>query len=91
MEPWMAVSLAVGIPLLTWGIWLSWVIRVTASKVATLEMMHLHADKYGFGTGTTNKLIEDNTAAMRALTHYIVWFIEHQSGEKPPPPKPEVI
>ena len=36
----------------------------------------------------TNQLIEDNTRAMHALTHYIRWFIENQSGEQPPPPTP---
>ena len=59
--------------------------------------MHKHAVEYGFGTVSlraaqeqaslrTDRLIEDNTRAMKALTHYIVWFIKKTSGESPPPP-----
>jgi len=37
------------------------------------------------------ELIRDNTKAMREVAHYIKWCIEHQTGEKPPPPVPTVM
>jgi len=32
-----------------------------------------------------NKVIEDNTRAMNALTYYIKWLAEQQTGQSPPP------
>lgn len=84
----IATILAVGIPLLSWGIWISWNVAKIMFRVTRLLDMHEHADDYGFGTERTNKLIEDNTKAMNALVHYITWSIEHTTGQKPPPPLP---
>ena len=61
--------------------------------------MHKNADQYGFGTVSLRakqehsetimaRLIEDNTRAMKALTHYIVWFIKETTDKDPPPPIP---
>lgn len=37
------------------------------------------------------RLITDNTRAMRDVAHYIKWAIEHTTGQKAPPPTPSVI
>ncbi len=46
--------------------------------------MHRSPDEFGFGSGTTNHNIEENTRALKALIHYIKWMAEKQTGEKPP-------
>lgn len=48
--------------------------------------MHENPDDFGFGTKRTNQIIEDNTRAMTALTHYIQWLIKDKSGHDAPPP-----
>lgn len=73
----------------------------TESMKCHVELLNMHknADEFGFGTvglkaaqdkasSRTDRLIEDNTRAMHALTHYIVWFIKETSGKAPPPPMP---
>lgn len=61
------------------------VLRQVGIDTRRLIHMHEHADEYGFGTGKTNVVIEDNTRAMRQLVHYIRWMAEKQTGERPPP------
>ncbi len=68
-----------------------------SAKVNLLVEMHNHPDQYNFGSQSTNQLlrdntsmiktlVKDNTAAMRALTHYIRWLGKEQTGKTPPPP-----
>ena len=83
IEFFLAVTL---LPLVGWGIHVTWTLRKVRDDCNTLLNMHYHADDFGFGTGKTNRIIEDNTRAMKALTHYIRWLGQHQSGETPPPP-----
>ena len=80
------IALAVAIPLVTWGVWLSWTVQRASIKIVLLEEMHNNADDYGFGTGKTNGLIQTNTRAMLELSHYIRWAIKENSGKEPPPP-----
>lgn len=74
---------------------------MTAMKRDCTKLLWLleHPKDAGFGTDElqelqtkaawrTDRLIEDNTRAMKALTHYIVWFIKESSGKTPPPPVP---
>ena len=84
----MDLLLALATPVVSWAIWLSWTVARTSTRLARLEHMHDNPEEFGFGTSRTNQLIEDNTRAMQALTHYIRWVIENQSGERPPPPTP---
>ncbi len=82
------ILLAIAIPLISWGVWLSWTVQRASVKVVILENMHNNADQYGFGTGKTNTLIATNTRAMNDLTHYIRWSIKESTGKEPPPPLP---
>lgn len=61
--------------------------------------MHHNPDEYGFGTislratherdqNRLEKLIDDNTRALREVAHYIRWSIENTTGKKAPPPMP---
>ncbi len=84
----MDLILSFAIPVVSWAIWLSWTVSRTASRLVRLEEIYDNPEDHGFGTSRTNQLIEDNTRAMQALTHYIRWFIQHQTGEQPPPPAP---
>ena len=61
------------------------VIKLRDDSRTMLEMMR-KPDEHGFGSGYTNRIIEDNTRAMHALTHYIQWLVREQTGAMPPPP-----
>lgn len=82
-----------------WAITVTSMMRVTKKDCTRLLWLLEHPHKAGFGTDElreiqakaawrTDQLIEDNTRAMKALTHYIVWFIKESSGKTPPPPVP---
>ena len=77
---------AVASPALGWAIHLTILMTKQREDVRTLLEMHRKPDEYGFGTDRTNRIIEDNTRAMEALTHYIQWLINEQTGSPPPPP-----
>lgn len=47
-------------------------------------------DANGFGTSRMNKIIEDNTRAMQALTYYIQWLAKKDGANPPPPLPPEL-
>ncbi len=79
--------LGVGVPaILSWCIWASWVLLRIQADTKKIVLMHQDPDKYGFGTGATNNLVDALTRAIRELTHYIRWDIEDRTGKKPPPP-----
>lgn len=62
-----------------------------ASRLDKLIVMHEKPDEYGFGTSTTNRIIEDNTRAINTLIHYIKWLGSSSEdkamnrGSMPPP------
>lgn len=85
------------IPLIVWCFWITTkvgsMLRITKE---TLDM-HKDADRHGFGTRETNRLLTEShaqlkegskqmTAAMREMAHYMKWFCKAQTGEEPPPP-----
>lgn len=90
------------VPLIAWCFTMTmWLLSLRRDS-AKLIHMHEHADEFGFGTVSLQQqqveeraemrnLIRDNTQAMREVAHYIKWCIEHQTGEKPPPPVPQVM
>lgn len=53
---------------------LGWAIHVTVT------LNSIRDDTKG-----TPSIIKDNTVAVMALTHYIVWSTEQQTGKSPPP------
>jgi hypothetical protein len=59
--------------------------RDLARKVDKLVHMHEHPENTGFGTVGLRGVVEDNTRALKALTHYIQW-LETKNGLGPPPP-----
>jgi len=73
-------------PLIGWGCWVTIILTRMARESAQLLRMHERPDDFGFGTARTNRIIEDNTRAMTALTHYIKWLAKDQTGDTPPPP-----
>jgi len=87
------------IPAIGWAIVVhTRLVRIEESS-NTLVEMHRNPDDHGFGTRTTNRMIEDNTRntsqiiedntrAIHALTHYIKWLATAQSPNDPPPPPP---
>jgi len=73
------------IPLIGWGIRASIVSRDTHAMLKKLLEMHEHPENTGFGTIGLQDVVEDNTRALKALTHYIKW-LETKNGKGPPPP-----
>ena len=81
---WVATVLLV--PAIVWAIHLTQAVMKAKKDANLLVKMHREPDKFGFGTGATDKSLEENTRAVRSLTHYLKWFIAHQTGSNPPPP-----
>ncbi len=74
----------------------------SSQVIDSIKVMHEHADDFDFGTKETNeRLIEleklnikifgemkSSNNNMHALVHYVKFYIEKQTGEKPPPVPP---
>lgn len=73
-----------------WAVHMTIVTLKQRDDLRILVEMHRKPDDHGFGTTRTNRIIEDNTRAMQALTHYIQWLVKQQTGTMPPPPLAEV-
>ena len=58
------------VPIFTWGVFIMRGLRSIKQDTAKLE----DPERYGFGTRNTNRVIEANTRAVKALTHYMVWL-----------------
>lgn len=74
------------VPLVGWTFSLTRKVDALLETGKRLIHMHEHADEYGFGTRNVSQVIEDNTKAMRELSHYVQWWIRHQNGGQSPPP-----
>ncbi len=88
--------IGIGWPIARWFLRLGAMVAKAQREVSKMLAMHEHADDFGFGTEETNQLImanremvktmtADNRRGMKELVHYIKWFVEVQTGEKPPP------
>ena len=73
------------IPLISWMIWVTVQMTITNQILRKLMYMHENPENTGFGTTGLADIIEDNTVAIKALTHYVKWLSEQQ-GLNPPPP-----
>ncbi|KKK67795.1 hypothetical protein LCGC14_2950510 [marine sediment metagenome] len=71
---WVAGILLV--PAILWAIHCTVTMNKVKKDVSSLVKMHRG----------TNENLKENTRAIRSLTHYIKWFVTHQSGAEPPPP-----
>lgn len=75
MTPEIALYLlgAASIPLLSFcvGVWFK--IKKIDENMEKIVSIHLE------------DIIKDNTRALKALTHYILWLSKSQSNEEPPP------
>ena len=76
------------VPTLGWAFVLHLMVWHSLQICRELLTMHKHADEHGFGTVTIGRLIENQDRALRAMVHYLKWFVEKQTGEAPPPPSP---
>ncbi len=47
--------------------------------------MHENPEKTGFGTVGLADVISENSRCIKALTHYIKWSVQEQTGKVPPP------
>lgn len=73
------------LPLFIWGIKATITQRETNQILKKLMDMHEHPENTGFGTIGLRGVVEDNTRALKGLTHYIKW-LETKNGKGPPPP-----
>ncbi len=67
---------AVAVPAIGWAIHMTFMLMKTKAEVTILLKMHRG----------TNKNLEENTRAIRSLTHYFRWFITETLEKDPPPP-----
>jgi hypothetical protein len=75
------------LPCIGWGIHVTLTVNRIREDSQIMVQILRQPDAHGFGTGRTNKIIEDNTRAMQALTYYIQWLAK-KDGSNPPPPLP---
>ena len=73
------------LPAIGWAIHTTWENKKILYSVEKLVHMHEKPDEFGFGTGGIKEVIQDNTRAVKALTHYIVWVSQQQGHGAPPP------
>ena len=86
-------------PVLGWGCWITLVLTNMSRDVLFLTEAHRSPNEHGFGTDETKEaireqsrkmthVIEENTRAVQALTHYIEWMSKNSAGIPPviPPP-----
>jgi len=64
------------IPVLAWGVHVTWALRSIDEGT----------DRILVTTNHQTTAIQDNTQAMKSLTHYIKWLSKEQTGKEPPPP-----
>jgi hypothetical protein len=85
------------LPLLGWGMHLTWLIRDIAKDSQKIREYLESPEDHGLGTKATNESVAEsqremlacvnaNTQAIKSLTHYIVWLGEQQTGQSAPPP-----
>ena len=73
------------VPSVSWAIRITFLITRIKDDMAKLLYMHENPENTGFGTVGFTHVIEENTKAIKALTHYVVWLAK-QTGSTPPPP-----
>ena len=73
------------VPTIGWAIRHTVLMSKLRDDMARLLDMHENPENTGFGTVGIAQVIEENTKAIQALTHYVVWLAK-QSGSTPPPP-----
>lgn len=78
------IGMCGGVALL-WGIRMSWVSRDCDRMLKRLVWMHENADQTKFGTVGFKEAIDNNTMAMKQMTHYLVWMTKDSTGAEPPP------
>lgn len=74
------------VPAIGWAITTSVMLMKLLRDSKRLVTMHEEPAKYGLGPGDYARIVEDNTRAIRSLTHYLKWSIREQTGSLPPPP-----
>jgi len=47
--------------------------------------MHENPEKTGFGTVGMERVIQDDTRALREMSHYVRWSTKEQTGKDAPP------
>ncbi len=78
------------VPAIGWAIKSHIAQRDLDRKLSRLLEMHEHPENTGFGTVGFKDVIEDNTRALKALTHYIRYLEVQRTGVEPPPPLEDV-
>ena len=87
----LAWSLALLMPMaVAWCTSVFLLLRDIKKTSDQLLHMHINADDSGFGTNSTNKMIEDLRRGMREFIHYTRWTAKEMTGKEPPPPGPEL-
>jgi hypothetical protein len=59
---------------------------LTVGWCVSLTWTVLHTSKDVKQLVRDSGIVEENTRAIKALTHFVRWLAKHQTGEDPPPP-----
>ena len=85
MTPEWETIVGVGIPAIAVSVWLVTKLNKIDRGNAHLIHMHENPENTGFGTIGFKTVIQENTRAIRELSHYMKWQVKSHSGADPPP------
>lgn len=82
---WSDIASGLLFVFIPWAFWVTRALMAVRAMEQTLLDMHKHPEETGFGTVGFRGVIEDNSRAIRELSHYISWSVKTQTGKEPPP------
>ena len=69
------------VPVIGWSVFVTHTLLDLKAQASKIIYMQEHPENTAFGI-----IIIDNTKAIKALTHYVKWMAQVQTGKEPPPP-----
>lgn len=85
LEVLLYIAGAALVPTITWAVIVYLKLAKLQDELRRLLVMHENPENTGFGTVGLKDVIEQNTRAIRSLTHYVVWLSKNMAGQTPPP------
>jgi hypothetical protein len=82
---WAEIALSVALMAVPWVFWVTRTLMSIKRDESKLLWMHENPENTGFGTGGLRHVIEENSRAIRELSHFVQWSTKVQTKLDPPP------